>query len=140
MNEGLMTEISAAATDAAQTEKSVLRVTCLCAAWCTTCREYRQTFDELAVAYPHASFRWLDIEDEAEALGDLDVENFPTLLVARDGVVLFFGVLLPHKSHLARMVENFLLFSDQEVSDYGRSSSERTAWQNNPDIVRLGDW
>ena len=30
-----------------------LRVTCLCAEWCTSCREYRSGFDGLAAGLPH---------------------------------------------------------------------------------------
>ena len=115
-----------------------LKVVCLCAAWCGTCRDYRQTFGEVAAAYPQALFRWVDIEDDADALGDLDIEDFPSLLLARHGVVLFFGVLLPHKSHLTRMLDKFLSFTEQEAFDYGNSSAERSAWQSNPDIARLG--
>jgi thioredoxin 1 len=36
-------------------------------------------------------FVWVDIEDESELVGDLDIEDFPTLLLARGGRVLFFG-------------------------------------------------
>ena len=32
--------------------------------------------------HPAVRFVWIDIEDEAEVAGDLDVETFPTLLVA----------------------------------------------------------
>ena len=133
-----MTEVADTSPNDRTDDGAALKVVCLCAAWCGTCRDYRRTFSELAVAYPQASFRWIDIEDEADELGDLDIEDFPFLLVARHGVVLFFGALLPHKSHLARMVENFLSFTEKEGFDYGHSSVERSAWQSDPDIARLG--
>jgi len=44
------------------------------------------------------------VEDHADALGDFDVENFPTLLVQRGSDVLFFGPVLPH----AGVVEGLL--------------------------------
>ncbi len=58
------------------------QVICLCAAWCGTCGIYRPLFDELARAHPDVRFEWVDIEDDAEIAGDLDVETFPTLLIA----------------------------------------------------------
>ena len=62
-----------------------LFVACLCAGWCTTCGSYRATFDALAQEFgPAARFRWIDIADEEAALGDQDVDNFPTLLLASD--------------------------------------------------------
>ena len=83
-------------------------VTCLCAAWCHTCVEYRPGFLELATRFPRAGFRWLDIEDQAEEVGDLEVENFPTIRVMRGNDVLFHGTLLPHHEHLARLLEKLL--------------------------------
>lgn len=70
-------------------------VACLCAAWCRTCDAVRPHFDARAAAQSHIAHRWIDIEDEADAIGDLDIETFPTLLVVRDGVPLFFGPVLP---------------------------------------------
>ncbi|ART48644.1 thioredoxin family protein [Acidovorax carolinensis] len=77
---------------------------CLCANWCGTCRDYRPLFDELARAHPGVRFEWVDIEDEAEIAGDLDVETFPTLLIADGRRALFLGPLLPQAPVLARLL------------------------------------
>ena len=114
-----------------------LRVTCLCAEWCTSCREYRSGFDGLAVGWPQVRFRWLDIEDEAEALGDLDVENFPTLLIGRAGLVLFYGPMLPQHKHLRRMIEQLLPLSLDESREHALSGEAHRAWQENADLRRL---
>ena len=110
---------------------------CLCAEWCGTCREYREAFENLAASLPEVRFRWLDIEDEAERMGDLDVENFPTLLVARDDVVLFFGTMLPHIGHLERLIETLRAQTAAESRDYAQRNEERRAWQADPDLRRL---
>ncbi len=68
---------------------------CLCAGWCGTCRDYRALFDALAQAHPEVRFEWVDIEDESELAGDLDVETFPTLLIADGRKAHFLGPLLP---------------------------------------------
>lgn len=82
-------------------------VACLCAAWCGTCRDYRAVFEALAREQPALRFAWLDIEDEADALAafDLDIENFPTLLVARGDDLRFLGTVLPHANTLARTLQ-----------------------------------
>ena len=91
-----------------------LLVACLCAQWCRTCETYRATFaevrDALARARPGARLRfaWVDIEDESELVGDLDVEDFPTVLLARGSRVLFFGPILPHVGTLERLAEGAL--------------------------------
>ena len=83
-------------------------VACLCAAWCDTCVAYRPGFLALAERFPRAEFRWVDIEDDAEAVEDIDVENFPTILVRRGNETLFHGVMLPHHEHLQRLLEKLM--------------------------------
>jgi len=77
---------------------------CLCADWCGTCRDYRAVFDALALEHPGVRFVWVDIEDEADVAGDLDVETFPTLLIAEGDAVRFLGPLLPQAPVLARLL------------------------------------
>jgi thioredoxin 1 len=81
-----------------------LLVACLCAEWCGTCREYEALFEAQARRLD-ARFVWVDIEDHDEVLGPIDVENFPTLLIARGDEVLFFGTVTPHAQTLLRLVE-----------------------------------
>jgi thiol-disulfide isomerase/thioredoxin len=83
-------------------------VACLCAEWCDTCVAYRPGFLALAERFPRADFRWVDIEDDAEAVEDIEVENFPTILVRRGGETLFHGVMLPHHQHLQRLLETLI--------------------------------
>jgi hypothetical protein len=70
-------------------------VVCLCAEWCDTCREYRRLFEQRAARANDALHLWVDIEDDADDLGDLDIETFPTLLVLHGPRPRFFGPVLP---------------------------------------------
>ena len=56
---------------------SAWTVVCLCADWCGTCRDYRRAFEQRARQRDDAMHIWLDIEDDSDWLGDLDVETFP---------------------------------------------------------------
>jgi thioredoxin 1 len=85
---------------------SVHWVICLCADWCGLCRDYGELFADMAVRYPGSRFAWLDIEDQAELVGDIEVETFPTLLVADAGGTRFFGPLLPHAQTLSRLLDS----------------------------------
>ena len=93
----------------AMSDQSLL-VVCLCAEWCSTCREYRQAaFAECSKLFPACRFEWLDVEDDAELLGDMDIDNFPTLLVARNDQVEFFGAIMPNTEHLRRLLESLVI-------------------------------
>jgi thiol-disulfide isomerase/thioredoxin len=86
-----------------------LLVACLCAEWCGSCRDYRATFAALAERFSaDADFAWIDIEDESDALGDPDIENFPTLLLADAGGLRFLGAVVPHAATAERLVQNAL--------------------------------
>lgn len=91
--------------DAPSPSSSPLLVACLCAQWCGTCRDYRPTFDAaLATLGGAARGVWIDIEDDAALVDTVDVEDFPTLLIARDGKLLFFGTITPQPPTLARLL------------------------------------
>ncbi|SDM82530.1 thioredoxin family protein [Polaromonas sp. JS666] len=87
-------------------DASVQWVVCLCADWCGLCRDYAEVFAQMAARYPGSRFAWLDIEDEAELVGDIDVETFPTLLVADAGGTRFLGPLMPQAQTLARLLDS----------------------------------
>lgn len=89
-----------------------LLVTCLCAAWCGSCREYEEKFATLAARHSQHVFVWLDIEEHAHLLDDEDVENFPTVLVQDQHAVRFFGPMLPHIGHLERLLASLLEATD----------------------------
>ena len=97
-------------------------VACLCAQWCGTCREYQPLFDQLAAQLPQARFTWVDVETHDDLLGDLDIENFPTLLIAdAQGQARFAGTVLPHAETLQRMCQAALAGDFAPLSD--------TTWQ-----------
>jgi thioredoxin 1 len=79
-------------------------VACLCAAWCGVCRDFLPMFTAQAGANPHMRFAWVDVEDEDETMGEVDIETFPTLLVARDDEVLFLAPIPPLASQFTRLL------------------------------------
>lgn len=85
--------------------RPVLDVTCLCAQWCGTCRDYARVFEQCQQALPQHRYRWIDIEDEADLVGDLDIETFPTLLVSQEGRAIFAGPILPRSSDIERLLQ-----------------------------------
>jgi thioredoxin 1 len=83
---------------------STLLVVCLCAEWCGVCREYTARFKAVQAKFPQAHYLWIDVEDEADLLHPLDVENFPTLLLAVGNEPRFFGPIPPQPEMLERLI------------------------------------
>ncbi|WP_313705699.1 thioredoxin family protein [Massilia sp.] len=112
-------------------------VACLCAAWCGTCGSYRAAFEGLAARHPDKVFVWIDIEDQADVVGDLDVENFPALLVQREDTVAFFGTMLPDPAVADRLVQAQAELAPEELARLAQSSEERRTWQRDCNLRTL---
>jgi thioredoxin 1 len=82
-----------------------LLVACLCAQWCGTCRDYQALFDQLQAEFSECRFVWIDIEDQADLVDPIEVENFPTLLIAAQGQARFFGTVTPHLDTARRLIQ-----------------------------------
>ena len=104
-------------------------VACLCAGWCDVCKQYRAGFEALAAEFPDAQFVWIDIEDQADLVGDLDVENFPTILMQRDDIVAFYGTMLPEPRQVARLLAAQTERSDDDLRREASGTAERQQWQ-----------
>jgi len=92
------------------TDAAPLLVVCLCAQWCHVCCDYQHSFAQVKATiqsdHPQAQFIWLDIEDEADLLHPLDVDDFPTLLIAVGDAPRFFGPITPQPQTLERLVRS----------------------------------
>ena len=86
-----------------------LWVACLCAQWCRACNDYQAVFAGMAAAmgkrHPESRFVWLDVEDQAELVGDLDIETFPTLLIGDSDGLKFLGAVTPQPEVLSRLLD-----------------------------------
>lgn len=45
-------------------------------------------------------FAWIDVEDDDDAMGDVDIETFPTLLIAQGDQPRFLGAVPPIERRL----------------------------------------
>ncbi len=111
-----------ATTPTATTAQEPWQVICLCAEWCGTCREWRPQLAAQAATMPGVRFAWVDVEDEADAIGDLDIETFPTLLIAQGARARFLGPVLPTAPAVGRLLESL-----REDPRSGNASAEADA-------------
>lgn len=87
---------------------TTIHVACLCAAWCRTCEAYESVVDAVSRETPLDSalvrWHWIDVEDEAELVGDYDVETFPTVVIVDPLQVRFAGPVTPQPDTLRRLL------------------------------------
>ena len=109
-------------------------VVCFCARWCGTCRDYQAAFASLAPRFQAVDWIWIDIEDDAAWIGDIEVEDFPTILIQRGEWVLFFGPMPPQLGLLQRTLEFFQQQTSEQSRDYALAAGERCDWQERYDF------
>ena len=90
-----------------------VHLACLCAAWCRLCDEYAQVIAEVkrdaAWAGVDLRWHWIDIEDQADLVGEVDVETFPTWVIADAEGVRFAGPVEPQPDTLRRLLRATVL-------------------------------
>jgi len=59
------------------------------AAWCGPCRMFAPVFDAAAAARPDHIYAKLDTQAHPDLTRSLGIEHIPTLIVYRDGIMLY---------------------------------------------------
>ena len=59
------------------------------ATWCGPCRAFAPTFEKAAAAHPDVVFAKVDTDREQGLAGQFGIQSIPTLMIFRDGVLLF---------------------------------------------------
>jgi thioredoxin 1 len=98
------------------------------AAWCGPCRTFAPVYDKISAQHPEIVFGKVDTEAEQELAGSFSIMSIPTLMVIREGVVLYSQAgALPEKA-LADLVDQALQIDMVEVH---RQMEESTARAGN---------
>lgn len=74
--------------DEVVSRKGIVLVDCW-ASWCRNCDDFADAFRRSAFKHPDQVFGTLDTEDQKDLRNELGIEHIPSLLLYRDGVLLF---------------------------------------------------
>lgn len=59
------------------------------AAWCGPCRAFAPIYEQAAKRFPDIVFGKVDTDAEQELAGAFEIRSIPTLMIFRDGILLF---------------------------------------------------
>jgi thioredoxin 1 len=96
------------------------------AAWCGPCRMFGPIFEEASDKHPDITWGKIDTEAEPELAGALRISAIPTLMVFREGVLVFRQSGALRGPDLERLVE---LVRGLDMEDVRRQIAEAEAKQ-----------
>lgn len=82
------TEITTANFDATIGDKGIV-ILDWWAAWCGPCRAFAPVFEAAAKKYPDITWGKVDTEAQGELAAAFNIRSIPTLMVFRDGILVF---------------------------------------------------
>jgi len=59
------------------------------ASWCGPCRSFAPVFEAASEEHPEITFAKVDTEAEQQLAGGLQIQSIPTLMIFRDGILMF---------------------------------------------------
>jgi thioredoxin 1 len=57
--------------------------------WCGACKNFAPVFEDVASRHPKHTFGKLDTQSQKDLVAKLGIENIPSLLLYREGIMLF---------------------------------------------------
>ena len=85
------------------------------ASWCGPCRAFAPIYEQVSENYPDIVFGKVDTEAEQALAGALEIRAIPTLMIFRDGILLYANPGAMNAPQLTELVERARALDMDEV-------------------------
>ena len=96
-------------------EKNPILVIDFWARWCGPCRQFAPIYEEVANEYPDIAFGKVNTEEEQDIAGYFRIQSIPTVMIIREGVIVFSQPGMLPKEALKDVIEQVLALNMDEV-------------------------
>lgn len=94
------------------------------APWCGPCRAFGPIYERVAGRHPEAVFGKVNTDDQSELAGTFGISSIPTLMVFRDGILLYAQPGMVPEAMLEQLVEKVNQLDMDEVRAEVSSSKD----------------
>ncbi|MGB3375625.1 MAG: thioredoxin family protein [Microbacterium sp.] len=92
------------------------------AAWCGPCRAFAPVFEQASQTHPDIVFGKVDTEAEQQLAADLSITSIPTLMVFRDGILVYAQPGALSSAQLDQLIQGA---RDLDMDDVRRQIAQR---------------
>ena len=96
-------------------EKNPILVIDFWAPWCGPCRQFAPIYEEVAKEYPDIAFGKVNTEEEQDIAGYFRIQSIPTVMIIREGVIVFSQPGMLPKDALKDVIEQVLALNMDKV-------------------------
>ncbi len=95
------------------------------AAWCGPCKQFAPIFEAASIKYPDLTFAKVDTDSEVEISQAAGISSIPTLMVFRDGILLYREAGALPASSLDNLIEEVAKLNMDDIrSQIAKEESE----------------
>jgi len=87
------------------------------ASWCGPCRMFAPVFEQAATEHPDITFAKVDTEDQPELAAAFQIMSIPTLMIFRDGVLVYARPGALPKSSLDDLIRQVRALDMEDVKN-----------------------
>src|ERR1051326_6166432 len=91
------------------------------AEWCGPCHKFSPIFESVSSKHEDITFGKVDIDSEPAVAAQFNVQSIPTLMIVRDGVILFQQPGVLPASALEELIEQARAVDMDEVRKHAES-------------------
>ena len=96
-------------------EKNPILVIDFWAPWCGPCRQFAPIYEETAGEYPDIAFGKVNTEEQQDIASYFKIQSIPTVMIIREGVIVFAQPGMLPKEGLKDVIEQVLALDMDEV-------------------------
>ncbi len=96
-------------------EKNPILIIDFWAPWCGPCRQFAPIYEETAGEYPDIAFGKVNTEEQQDIAGYFNIQSIPTVMIIREGVIVFSQPGMLPKEGLKDVIEQVKALDMDEV-------------------------